>query len=186
MARNINNRTAAHFAGKRVRPIGLIEAELSGGNLRLWTGYGERQFFGDTYYGTGELLRIKPAAETRDLQANGATFVLSGIPKRILDDALNEPYQDNPITQWLTAVTDTGALLPAYPAFRGRMDTMSIDEGGETATITVTAENRLIDLQRAKQRRYTDVDQKERYPDDDGLAQVTALNDGRKIDWSKP
>jgi len=67
---------------------------------------------------------------------------------------------------------------------RDRLDTMQITDGGETCTLAVAAENKLVILQRAKEARYTDEDQKARYPDDRGLEFVSGLQD-REIVWGR-
>jgi hypothetical protein len=185
MARDIDSQTGAHFAGQQVTPIVLVQAQFDSGDLNIWGGYGDVEWGGDTYKGAGDLLQLRPAKETREIRANGMTFSLSGIPSDIIATALTEPYQERPIFAWLGALASDGTLLPPYPFFRGRMDQMNIEEGGETASIDLTAENRLIDLQRPKTRRYTQEDQQDRFPDDEGLSQVTSLNDGRSIVWGR-
>ena len=62
------------------------------------------------------------------------------------------------------------------------MDVMSIQESGEQATINITGESRLIDLEIARERRYTSEDQKIDFPDDKGLEFVADLQD-KQIIW---
>jgi hypothetical protein len=57
------------------------------------------------------------------------------------------------------------------------MDVMTIEDAGATANINVTAESRLIDLDRSRARRFTSEDQKIDYPDDKGLEMVASLQD---------
>ena len=54
---------------------------------------------------------------------------------------------------------------------------MTIKDSGETSTIELTVESRLIDLQRQRERRFTDADQKYFYPGDTGLQYVAGLQD---------
>jgi len=183
MARNADTALTDHFAGKVVYPILLAKAEFPSGDLNLWSGYGEITYDGDTYTGAGDLLQVSPAQETRDLQANAMDFTLSGVPGELISIALAEEYQDRPITAWIGGLDTSGNLITPYPYFKGRMDTMALDEGGDTATINLTAENVLVTLQRPKVRRYTNEDQQDLYPGDKGLSQVTSLNDGRSIVW---
>jgi hypothetical protein len=58
-----------------------------------------------------------------------------------------------------------GIIADPIGPFRWRIDTMAIEKG-KTATITLTAENRLADWDRARIRRWTDEDQKADYPTD--------------------
>ena len=55
------------------------------------------------------------------------------------------------------------------------MDTMTIAESGEYSTISISAENKLIALERSKVRRYTAEDQKIDHPTDKGFEFVTAI-----------
>lgn len=68
--------------------------------------------------------------------------------------------------------------------FSGRMDIMEISESGETARITITAENRLIDLRKVNERRYTPQDQRSVYPDDKGFDFVPLIQDAPLL-WGR-
>jgi len=68
--------------------------------------------------------------------------------------------------------------------FSGRMDTMSIKDSGDTANISLTAESRLIDLERSRERRYTSEDQKIDYPNDKGLEFIADLQN-QEIVWGR-
>ena len=61
---------------------------------------------------------------------------------------------------------------------------MKIDEGPETATIALNLENRLIVLDRAKERRYTHEDQQLSFAGDLGFEFVPDLQD-KEIIWGK-
>ena len=64
------------------------------------------------------------------------------------------------------------------------MDTMGIEDTGDTANISLTAESRLIDLERSRERRYTSEDQKIDYPNDKGLEFIADLQD-KEIVWGR-
>ena len=64
------------------------------------------------------------------------------------------------------------------------MDTMVLNDGGETATIQVTVENRLIEFERTRIRRYTAEDQKIDYPNDKGLEFVAEMAE-KEIVWGR-
>ena len=59
--------------------------------------------------------------------------------------------------------------------FAGKMDTMEVSELPGSAVITVTAENRLIDLERSHRRTYTPEDQKASHSGDTFFDEVAAL-----------
>ena len=50
-------------------------------------------------------------------------------------------------------------VIAPYTLWIGELDVLSIDEGENTSIITVSAESQLLDLERARVRRYTDADQ---------------------------
>ena len=62
------------------------------------------------------------------------------------------------------------------------MDRMIISDDGENATIKVSCESRLIDLNRNRVRRYTDVDQQSEVSGDLGFKFVESLQE-KSIDW---
>lgn len=78
----------------------------------------------------------------------------------------------------------TTLIADPFLIFDGRMDTAEIADGGDTATITLTAESRLRDLERVRTRRYTDADQQSRFPGDKGLEYVPSLQD-KQIVWGR-
>jgi len=61
---------------------------------------------------------------------------------------------------------------------------MTINEAGDSSSINLTVENKLIQLDRARVRRFTDNDQKIDYPDDEGFSFVTKIQD-KEIVWGK-
>jgi hypothetical protein len=64
------------------------------------------------------------------------------------------------------------------------MDQMNIEESADTATIEVTVENKLVDLERARVARYTSGYQKSIYPNDLGLDFVESLQD-KQLPWGR-
>jgi hypothetical protein len=68
--------------------------------------------------------------------------------------------------------------------FSGYMDQMNIEEAGDTATIEMAVENKLIDLERARVARFTSGYQKSVYPGDLGCDFIEDLQD-KKISWGR-
>ena len=62
------------------------------------------------------------------------------------------------------------------------MDVMTIEDAGDTANISLSAESRLIDLERARVRRYTNNDQQNQFAGDTSLRFVADLQD-KEIAW---
>jgi len=61
--------------------------------------------------------------------------------------------------------------------FSGAVDKPSFQISGETVSITLALENKLVDLARPSNRRYTSADQRIDHPTDIGFGWVEQLND---------
>jgi hypothetical protein len=207
MARDIFPTLLQALEAPQITPFFAVDLMFGSGPLYMWSGYGDfvREDTGNTYLGAGQLLNISTVEETTEIQAVGANFTLSGIPSSFLSLALSEPYQGRECriyfgvliegglaTQGLdTITTQFGDLIVLQSGtqgfleiFSGEMDQMNIIEAAETATISVSAENALIKLERPVVRRLTNTDQKSRYPNDKGLEYVAGLQD-KEIFWGR-
>lgn len=148
--------------------------------LRFWTGIGNLSLDGNTYTGAGELLDISELRESSDIAAYGATLTLSGIPSDLLSRALDEPYQGRRAI--VKFGVDISGAKTSTVVFTGEMDQMTVKAGPQTSTISLDVESRLVDLERARIRRYTDADQRARYPDDQAFEFVTRLQN-ESLQW---
>ncbi len=189
MARTLTAGMVTEVTAASLQPILLVKLAFDSADLNLWTGIGNLSWGGspaDVYTGAGDLLSFSQIEETDHLKAVGLTATLSGIPSSLIAIALAEDYMGRAVTVWFGALDSAGALVTdPFKIFAGLIDTMPIEDGGETATIQVTAENRLARLEESRSRRYTPDDQAIDYPSDKGLDFVVALNDGRKIIWGR-
>jgi len=184
MARNITETFKSAVSSSQVSPALLFYADFNDGAVRAWSGIGDLEWDGNTYTGVGDFGAVDRIDETGDQSARGMSFTLSGIPSGLITTALTDSYQGRTCSLWLAVFnTSTGAIIAdPYLFFSGRMDVMAISDGGETASITLTGESRLIDLNRPRSRRYTNEDQLIDYPDDLGLEYVAGLQD-KKVYW---
>jgi len=184
MTRTLASTIVSQVEGSIVYPILMAKFEFDGGDLNLWTGYRNLTVGGDIFVGAGELGSVTPTVETETLKAAGLTFSLSGIDSLIIATALTEPYQDRPCTLWLGFMDEDNGYVDRVQLFKGRMDTMNIEESGELTSVSLAAENVLIGLERSNERRYTGEDQKLSYPTDTGFDQVPALQ-LKEIAWGR-
>ena len=191
----------------------LADLEFDSGNVRLWSGYGLVKFNGETYSGSGLLGTISSISDTEETKSTGMSLNLSGIPSEIISLALNtEDYKNRIATIYLgflgdlitpnlltiaglqlftiageeltTIDEEAGYVLSAFPIFKGIMDVMTIEDGADTANISISVENRLARLLKVNETRYTDQDQKSIYPDDRAFEYVAGLQ-GQETDWGK-
>ena len=185
MSRGVTSAVNTIFESNSVSPFVAIDLDFDGGNFVAWTGYGNLTFGGTTYIGSGDFLNISNILENAEVQANNVTISLSGIPSTLISSSLNETYQGRSCKVYLGVLNSSNAVVSdPYLIFSGRMDLMSIDDGGQTCTISVSAESRLIDLDRTRERRYTSEDQKIDFPNDKGLEFIADLQD-KEIIWGR-
>jgi len=175
--------TPTEFLQTELQPFTAIEIVFDSGAARLWTGYGDLVFDNKTFVGGGNLLNVSEVEETSEIEAKGLTLTLSGVPSELIALTLNEPYQNRLMRLYVGAIKPDGSI-EHYQLFAGRLDVMNILEEGETATITVTVENRLIDLNRPRIRRYTSEDQKAIFVGDLGFDYVNELQN-KQIEWGR-
>jgi len=168
-----------------VRPILLVQCAFDSGNLNLWNGIGDLTVDSVDYVGAGTLLSVGEILETSELAANGLTVALSGVTEPLISKARDEDYQGRELKVLMGAMDDTNSVI-ADPViiFSGFMDTMIINDSAETATIQVAVENRLIEFERTRVRRYTAEDQKIDFPSDKGLEFVAEISE-KPINWGR-
>ena len=165
-----------------INPFFAVELLFDSPNeIRLWTGVGDLIYEGHTWTGAGNLLDISSVEEAADLAVRGATITLSGMTSEVVSLALQEPYQGRVCNIYFGVTSDTTALTQV---FSGYMDQMNIQENPDTATIELTVENKLIDLERPRVARYTSAYQKSVYPGDLGMDFIEDLQD-KEIIWGR-
>lgn len=170
-----------------IRPVMFFEGEFQGGFVRVWSGIGDFSWNSETWTGVGTLGGISDIEETDEIKAAGITVALSGIAPEMISLALSSIRQNKDGRLWFALLDgDTDTLLAdPYLCFEGRLDVAEIDEEPQTATVNIKYENRLVDLERARERRYTHEDQQLDYPGDRGFEYVAALQDVQ-ISWGIP
>lgn len=183
MSRTLTNAMQTVATSEVVRPILLVQCAFNSGSLNLWSGIGDLTVDSVDYVGAGTLLSIGAVKESLDLAANGMTVNLSGVTEPLISKARDEEYQGRELKILLGAMDASNSVI-ADPViiFSGFMDTMTITDSGDTATINVSVENRLIEFQRNRVRRYTAEDQKIDYPTDKGLEFVAEIAE-KEIVW---
>ena len=164
MTRTATTALTNALAADSVEPFFAFKLEFDSGTTRIWTGMGDLDFDTgsgtETFLGGSSLVGIQPNEETADIQATGCTFSLNGIDNASISLALTEDYQGRNATLFLGAFSSGAVVADPYILFKGLMDTMDISDNGQTASIQVKAESRLVSLQKARIRRITEQDQK--------------------------
>lgn len=149
MTRTVPAALLSALSGDEIEVFYAVDLAFDSGNMRLWTGYGDKTINSQTYTSTGNLLTIDGLEEASDLSARGTTLTLSGLDSTIVTYALTEEYQGRLVTIYWGVGSET------VEVFSGYMDKMTIQDAGDNATISLSVESRLITLERANVRRYT-------------------------------
>lgn len=185
MSRDLSAGVLAQLDAGAFRPVLFFEAEFASGTLRLWSGVGSVTWNAQTWTGAGQLIGISSITETTDARAVGVTISLSGMPTSLIAVALSEARQGKLGRVYLGFLNASGAVIAdPYKSFEGRLDVPEISDQGDSCTIAISYESRLIDLERPRERRYTAEDQKIDYPDDRGFDNVASLQDA-VIMWGR-
>jgi len=168
------------LTARECEPYLAFEALLDSGALRLWTGLGDKTIDSETYTGGGKLISVGEMSEVIDLTAKSLTITLSGLASGTLSTALSENYQGRVANIYVGERSVSDVML----AFSGYMDTMSPNDDGQTSSITVTIESKLVDLQRPRIRRYTKESQKALHAGDTFFDFTADLAD-RQVPWGR-
>ena len=206
MSRDLSTATIDSISDDVVYPFFAVELQFDDNPIRMWTGQGTLVLPDETQWvGLGQLLDISSIEETSEMAVKGATISLSGIPSDLLSLALSTAYQGRLAKIYFGTLSSGNILLESgsyillqdgsrievetgergfNELFSGYMDQMNIEEGGDTSTIQMAVENKLIDLERARVARFTSGYQKSIYPNDKGLDFVEDLQD-KKIPWGR-
>lgn len=178
MGRDLTVAMQSAVAQGTVRPVLFYEGEFSAGTVRLWTGVGTVTWNGESWLGAGELLDVSPIEVSGDVRASGMSVSLSGMPGSLISVVLAQAQQGLAGRVYVGLMDSAGAVIAdPHLAFSGRLDVPIIDDAGDRCTITISYEGRLIDLQRARERRYTDEDQRIEFPHDRGFEFIPSLQD---------
>lgn len=183
MSRELGTANEAQTIAATVRPLAFAELDFSDGVVRAHSGLGAITWGGNEWHGVGEFGGIGEVEEGVDVAARGLSLALNGMPSTILPKALEANYRGRSAKLYLGFLDDTGALVgDPYQVFGGRMDTMQIEDAGESGSISVQCENRLIDFKRCRVSRYTNEEQLARYPGDSGLSFIAGIAD-KTLRW---
>lgn len=185
MTRNATPAFLEALGEELVRPCIFFEGEFATGTVRLWTGLSEITWNGHVWTGAGNLIGMGDVEESTEVVANGTSVSLSGVPLGLVQIAIGEAQQGLPGRVWVGLLTEDYEII-ANPTllFAGRLDVPQIADEADSCTITITYENKLVDLTVPREWRYTNESQKALHPTDDGFNFVTSIQD-KEITWGR-
>jgi hypothetical protein len=166
------------LAQETVRPVYFVQLEFATGFTYFTNAGQDIVWNGQTWTNVAGVGQISDLRETLTGEAVGVQMELNSLPSSWLQRALSEHVQGKPATIWL-ALLDADFNVIADPSveFRGLIDVMPIQDGGQFGKIVLTVENRTIDFSRPLVRRYNSEDQHKDYPNDNFFSHVEAMAD---------
>jgi hypothetical protein len=183
--RQIDTKTAVKLAEDHQNIVFAIKAEFDTDDILLHTSLGDLVIDGETYEGAGQLLSISEIEDSNDLKSAGVTFSITGMDEQVLGYALTENYQNRPITLLMAFLSGgTDQVVASMVLYKGRMVQMNISDDPNGASIVLQTENRLMDLRRPSNYRYTKESQASLYANDSSLNEVAKIQD-MKINWGR-
>jgi hypothetical protein len=156
---------------------------VSGGvdtSVYLWTGIGTLTWDGHAWLAGGILLGISPVEETGETRAVGFEVSLSGMSQTMVSLFLQSVRSGRRGKLWLALFNAGNWSTPIdapYPIRSGRFDVGLIEDDGDKCIIVAKYEDRLRDLERPRENRWTKEDQDLLVPGDTGFDSNAALQD---------
>lgn len=184
MARESDSGIVAALDGSEFEPFHAVELQFhnpSTGNdtpLYLWSGVGNLTHNGNVYIGAGNFLSVGDIEEAAELKATGLTLTLGGLNGDILQKALTHEYSGRIGRVYFGVMGNANW----DEVFSGIMDTMEVKDDPSSSVITLTLENRLIDLERPNPVRYTVESHKLISSGDTYFSYAASLQD-EQVEW---
>ena len=185
MSRDINAPLLAETVKPELNPLFALEFEADSGFVRAWTGIGEIEINSNTFQGTGVFGGFSNVEEGADGTALGISYSLSGIDPAVAAIAVAEIRQNKVATMYFAALGNDGQLVGTpEPIAVHFTDIPTIQDDGDTCTISLSCESAAIDQLRSRIRRFTTEDQQIDFPTDTGYRYVEGMQ-YRKFPWGK-
>lgn len=140
MSRGITATIQNEVEQPRLEPAWLMEFHFST-VLRFWTGIGDLSWNGETWSGSGDVIKFTGIDETSAVQANGIQFQLAGMDSTLVSLALAEDVQGRAVNLYMAFVgtSDTTVYDPEGPPFGidqyDMSDGIYVGSGGATGDL---------------------------------------------------
>jgi hypothetical protein len=175
--RTLSAPTIAAISAPVLRVAQLVYMQFSSGLVTLNSTNRDIVWGSATYKGAAGLGAISPIDDSPG-EIKGIQLQMSGVPSEYLALALADAtvVQGGYVAILLALLDESGAVVDAVIDWTGTMDTMPIEEDGETCTITLTAESSAVDLLRGNALTTSNADQQFLYPGDRAFEYVALQN----------
>ena len=176
MSRDASPALIAGFSQPVVHPFLAALLEYPDGPVRLTTlPQGQVVIIdGQPWIGAGALGQVSALEDGAEPRSYGFTLSLTGIPGDRAAYLRGQDVQGRPARIWLGLADDAWNVIATQLIKVARMDVQDVAVGEVTA-VQVTCEDVMVDWERARVRRCTDVDHRARHPSDGAFKYVAAL-----------
>ncbi len=173
--RSLNLAAQAALAGSVVRIVQLVLMSFPGAAIALNTSNFDLVYSGVTYRGAASLGSVG-AIESAASEVKGLAFEISGVSAESIALAFDDAgvVQGTPVVVRTAILDENLQVVDAPVEWSGRLDTMTIQEDGETCAIAVTAESSQVDLLRGNPLTYSNADQQMLFPGDRAFEYVVS------------
>jgi hypothetical protein len=184
MTRIVTSGNATELARPAIVMSVLVDLDFAGGRVYFCDYASNLVWGGNTFLGFGQYGTIDAVQEEVDVIARPLQLTLSGVDNSLVATARDEVYQGRSIIVYLGMIdATTGSLLQTpETVWEGRMDTLTIQLGEKTGSITLNCEHRLQREPRVA--RYTNPDQQLAYSGD-VFFEFTAAIPGYVSQWGQ-
>lgn len=178
MARNLSADFITQATAAQSIPIILFQGDFQGSSLRLWNGVGNLSWDSQTWLGNGWLQGVEGGDESVEVEAVSMSVILSGIPSSVFSLILNDQREKLAGLLYIGFLNaSTGAVVSSpYLWWKGQYSHAEIEEGAEGSKVSLVYDSPLVDLDRPKERRWTDESQKQLFAGDRGFEYVVAVS----------
>lgn len=165
--RTLSGPTIAALAAPEVALVQLLLFDFPAGQIALNTSTWDLTWLGVVYkgaYGIGTISEITDSPG----EIKGLQFDISGVNSASVSLALDDAdqVQGTPLTIRTAILDGNYQIVDAPIEWTGLLDSMSIQEDGDKASVSCTAESTAVDLLRGNTLTYSDADQQMLYPGD--------------------
>lgn len=154
----------------------LVDVEFDVNPLRFSSLYSDLDYDGKTYIGAGNLGTISATQENSALEPSSVNLTISGVNPAVLPTVFDQEYINRPASIRLLVLDDNGGVVGVLPYYGGLISDLSLNFSS-TSSIQISLADQLSVWSREKVSRYTDQDQKTRYPNDRGFEFVEQIQD---------
>lgn len=177
MPRYIDGTTQSELDLRYVGMALLCQITLTSGVLYVWSGYGDLAWNGNTYLGMGKLAKVGTVQEDSGVVAQGMSIGLEGVSSDDLSDALADVTQGQPANLYVVLL-DANRNIIGTPiaSYAGLTDAVSVSQDPDgNCGVSIALENRLTQLQRNREYRWTNAQMQELYPAEQGFIYTANL-----------